>query len=662
MIQIQHRLGLSNKGSTVLKRGYAVLSYALITVGSAQGADDPAGEDYFDQLPVVLTVSRLAQPISDTPGAVTIIDRDKIRRSGARTVADVLRLVPGYMVAGWNGANPNAAYHVPLDEYGVRNLVLVDGRSVYSSFYLGDTHRGMMGIMLEDIERIEVLRGSNSAAYGANAMFGVINIVTRHTEDSKGGEIVLTGGDNGIEDYRARIGWGDATASFRISAGQQKDNGYKNVHDDKSLGQFHFRSDLRPTLNDDVLLEIGSVEANTGEGFRNQNGNPLRTITWQDTYLRGQWSHQVSASEAIKFSADYDEERTRDAAPFPPLPAVLLDFSGTGRRLNLEFQHQRNLAETVRAVWGAGYKYEDARSKPIYFRNDAISAHESRLFGNLEWRITSQWLVNAGLFVGNHSWTGTYTTPRLMLNYHLTPDHTLRAGVTKSERTPSLFELAGDIRYFLNGTLIGRTVAARGNAQPESLRSQEIGYFGNFRDWNLTLDVRGYHERMQELLDVSSYTLATPLPATGRSVKDYVNYPGLTAKGVEYQLRWSPVEKTEVWLNQNFEHHEWDDRSKQDRLPPSYATTLALFQKLPADLDLTVLFHTNGKLAWRGSNNETLHTRRVDVRLAYPFRLGTTKAEAAVVAQAANGDQPIFLPKDGYIFERSLFGTLRLEF
>ena len=118
-------------------------------------------QDYFSELPTVLTVSRLAQPISETPGAVTVIDREIIRRSGARELADVLRLVPGYLIGGFNGANPVAAYHVPLDNYGIRNLVLVDGRPVFSGYYIGDTHRGMMGVLLEDIERIEVLRGSN---------------------------------------------------------------------------------------------------------------------------------------------------------------------------------------------------------------------------------------------------------------------------------------------------------------------------------------------------------------------------------------------------------------------------------------------------------------------------------------------------------------------
>jgi iron complex outermembrane receptor protein len=240
----------------------------MIAASTAPRAEEGGAEDdYFGALPVVLTVSRLAQPLSDTPGAVTVLDRDKIRRSGARDVADLMRMVPGYMVAGWNGANPNAAYHAPVDEYGTRNLVLIDGRSVYSPFYLGNTNKGMLGVMLEDIERIEVLRGSNSAAYGANAMFGVINIVTRHSGDTHGAEVVVAGGNDGLADVRARVGWGNDAASFRLSTGRRADHGYRNAFDDMVLRQTHFRADLRPSVSDDMLVEAGGTEFSGGEGF-----------------------------------------------------------------------------------------------------------------------------------------------------------------------------------------------------------------------------------------------------------------------------------------------------------------------------------------------------------------------------------------------------------
>lgn len=125
----------------------SALAGGLLALTAAAQAEAPLTEaDYYAPLPQVLTVTRLAQPLDDVPGAVTVIDRDTIRRTPARDVTDLLRLVPGYMVGGFSGANVTAAYHMPLDEYGQRNLVLVDGRSIYSSGYLGGTMRGLMTV------------------------------------------------------------------------------------------------------------------------------------------------------------------------------------------------------------------------------------------------------------------------------------------------------------------------------------------------------------------------------------------------------------------------------------------------------------------------------------------------------------------------------------
>lgn len=296
--------------------------------------------DYFSELPTVLTVSRLAQSLNETPGAVTVLDRETIRRSGARELADVLRLVPGYLVGGFNGANPVAAYHVPLDNYGIRNLVLVDGRPVYSGYYIGDTHRGMMGVLLEDIERIEVLRGSNSAAYGANAMFGVINIITRHTLDTRGGEVSVTGGEGGVWDNMARIGWGNEAASFRLSAGRRSDNGYRKVNDDLIASQLHLRGDLRPAADQELMLAAGVSQIASGDGFIAEPDNPRRTVEYRDVYLHGQWRSQLSETDEIKLTANFEEENLQDAFVYALDPSVTVSTSGRGRRVNLELQHQ----------------------------------------------------------------------------------------------------------------------------------------------------------------------------------------------------------------------------------------------------------------------------------------------------------------------------------
>ncbi len=616
--------------------------------------------DYFSELPTVLTVSRLAQPLNETPGAVTVVDRETIRRSGARELADVLRLVPGYLVGGYNGANPGVAYHAPIDELGARNLVLIDGRSVYSTYYQGDTHRGMMGVLLEDIERIEVLRGSNSAAYGANAMFGVINVITRSAVDTRGAELSLTGGAGGIQDNYARFGWGADNASFRISVGRRADSGYGNAHDDKAVGQLHFRGDLRPSPDQEVLLSAGVTEISAGDGFplgtqfNSNGGNALRTVEARDAYLHGSWLKQLSDTDQLKLTANYTEETLRDAFPYAALPAVTISSSGRGRRANLEFQHQLGIAEGLRAVWGAGYKHEEASSVPLYNTAAAIAFAEERLFGNLEWRPHKQWLFNVGGFWGKHSRVGSYFSPRVMANFHALPDHTFRAGITRSARMPTIFELAADVRYYAGGVLVAHTHRASGTVKEELLDSQEVGYFGHFRDWRLTLDVRGYVERMRDGID---RTGNAPNPL------DFINKLAFKTRGVEYQLRWKPFDSTEILLNQSFLRLIWHAQENLDQhQPPTHASTVTLFQKLPGNLDLSLMFHSSGAMTWRNQTARLPERRRLDVRLAHPFRVGGTRAEAAVTIQAANGSYPEFLPAADFRVERRAFATLRLEY
>ena len=161
-------------------------------VAAAQLPEPLSEKDFFTEMPIVLSVSRLPQRLDDTPGAVTLLDRDMIRLSGARDVADLLRLVPGFQTStSFETGAPLVSYHGGFDSYSARIQVLVDGRSTYSPYLFGGVGPGLQAVALEDIERIEVLRGSNSAAYGARAMLGVINIVTRHTLDTQGAQASL---------------------------------------------------------------------------------------------------------------------------------------------------------------------------------------------------------------------------------------------------------------------------------------------------------------------------------------------------------------------------------------------------------------------------------------------------------------------------------------
>lgn len=701
--------------------------------------------DYLAELPVVLSVSRLAQPLDETPGAVTVIDRDMIRRSGAREPAELLRLVPGFLVGGFNGANPVAAYHAAFNPYGTHLQVFVDGRSVYSTYFLGDTHRGLMGVVLEDIERIEVLRGSNSAAYGANAFLGVVNIVTRNAADTRGGMVAVTGGERGVDDNAVRVGFGNERAAFRATLTRRADSGLDRVNDDKRLGQFHLRGDLRPTPADEITLLAGAVNNSYGDGLPGRPENAERTAAMDSSYVNGKWRRDTGQWGEFQVSASIDHERIRDrwpysepldAVPFITSPTSLtnptsflippgatinspLDFGGSSRRAQVEAQQSLRLSPALRVVWGGGYRHEQVKSAPVYYRDDAISSHQWRWFGNAEWRPHEQWLVNAGGLWERHSIVGSAWAPRLSASFHLTPGQTFRFGATRSQRAPTLYELRGDTRFFdtapylaaarsatipvpvppalllvpavarynatlaryiallqsnwqpaggsRDGILLANTVRATGQMQPENLLAHEIGYLGEFRRLNLTLDVRAFHEVIDSIARTEGYMnagllydLEVLVDPTKRKTNDYRNGPGNKIYGWEYQARWRPFAATRVILNQSFIRIDGPADEIGRLNAPTHLTSLAWFQDLPADFNASVMYSTTGAMIWATRNDLLKSEHQIDLRLAKNFRIGPTRGEVAWTVQQASGRRQEYLPT--YSLDRRAHATLRLEF
>ena len=652
-------------GSSWLTR---VALCALIVAGLPARADSLSESDYFEDIPNVLTASRLDQPLKDAPGAVTVIDRATIRRLGVRDVAELLRLVPGYMVGGFNGGHPVAAYHAPLDEYGMRNLVLIDGRSVYSSFFLGDTHRGMMSIMPEDIDHIEVLRGANSAAYGANAMFGVINIITRHSGDTPGAEAQVSVGSADVRDARISLGWGDEQASHRLSLTQREDSGHAGAFDDRRLRVLDWRTDLRPAADQDLMLRAGTSDLRSGRGYAIEPGDPERTIGWREWFLQGRWQRQLEDEGQLQLSADFAQESYDDLSYHLQMPWVALDYSSRSQRANVELQHTVMPRADLRAVWGLGWKQERARSRPLFNTDDAVGYHESRLFGHLEWRPTERWTSNAGVFIGDHSHSGIYVAPRLMFNHHFTPDQTLRFGVNRSVRTNSLLEFDGDIRFNLLPSRPGgywlRYWAGNPDIRPERLDSREISYLGQFRPWHLTLDVRAFDEHLKD--GISYFETSSASQAQGVAKRVFGNLLDFTVRGVEYQLNWEPRRGSQLRWQQSFSQLDWADPAQNqafEHQPPARASTLAWLQQLPQGFDLALMWHERGVMTW--AKDEPTHIRllpaasRIDLRLARPWRIEGKKAELALTVQALNGTQ--LESRTDFLFQRRVFVTLKLE-
>lgn len=637
-------------------RGLRLLVVLGLHVAPTQASADsaPLSEaDFFAPMAPVLSVTRLAQPLADVPGAVTVLDRDIIRRSGARDLAELLRLVPGYMVGGFNGANMSAAYHMPLDEYGQRNLVLVDGRSLYGSGYLGGTVRGLPTVVLDDIERIEVLRGSNSAAYGANALFGVINVVTRHAADVERRRLVVNVGNDGILDLTAGVAWVVPGVHHRLTVQRMGDDGYlpgTGVNDARRVAQLHWRADAVPDAGLEWSWRAGVSDLALGMGYEGNVGDAPRTLHQRWLYAQWQARHELAGQDALRWSLAWDRIDVTDRYAYAPLPPVVVDFGGREQRVALDVQHERRWSDAWRSVLGLGWSREGIRSRPLFDTDAEAAVQRGRAFATLEWRATPRWVVNAGLYATDHSRLGLSAWPRLMVNHHLNEHHTLRAGVTRAGREPLLFEQAANVRYrFPTPPYEIATVVSSGTVGLERLDVRELGYLGHWPQHGLSVDVRLAREQLRDYIE--------EVRLEGQR-RDFVNRGGFVQHSLEYQLRWQPNADTRWWLGQVWTNTNWVD-ARYLRQPPKRMLTAGWWQALPNGWDVAVMVFGQSRMSWRQPGTSSLPGRgRVDVRLAHRWRSADTDTELALGVQSLGGAQSAFIPSR--VLDRRVYLTLRL--
>ncbi len=628
-------------------------------LGAGVAAQTPATvseKDYLDDVPVVLSVSRLPQRLDETPGAVSIIDRQLIRLSGARDVADLLRLVPGFRVTSSFETNtPMGSYHLGLSDYNAQLQVLVDGRSVYSPYLNGATGPGLQAVALEDIERIEVHRGSNSAAYGARAFLGTINIITRSSADSQGTALALGAGDNEILDGYVRHGWGDDRASYRLSADQRADRGLAGSSGPDRVSRVNLRGDLNLGGGDQLELRAGQAVISAGVGFAGQYGDAPRTRTIDTSFVQADWKRNLDQDQDLAVQYSYMLEKTHDYFPYldPAVPIYFggpIDASGYGNSQSLTATHTTRWGADFRLAWGGELRREALVSRPRFDTDAELVTDFSRVFVNTEWRLRPELILNAGGMFEHSSISGDAFSPRAMLNWHVAPGHTLRYGVSRAHRTPSLFEQYAKVVYrdLVTGAPLLTTFEGTQNVQPEQILARELGYLGHWPALQAELDVRLFEESVTDYIKEQQDS----------GPKYFANREDFRIQGGEFQLKLRPWQDGQLLLV-----HSLTDSTKQLHddawRTPVAMTGLLLAQRLPGQVDVSLLYSQIDSIQFPFASMRAPATSRTDVRLAKGLKLGGRKAELSFVVQNLGPAYQDLAPT--FYFRRQAYLMLRLE-
>jgi iron complex outermembrane receptor protein len=415
----------------------------------------------------VTSVFRRATPLSDAPASLYVISREDIRRAGVTTLPEALRLAPNLQVARVTANRYAISARGFNNAIGNKLLVLVDGRTIYTPLFSG-VFWDQQDVMLEDIERIEVISGPGATLWGVNAVNGVINIITRHSRDTQG-VLVAAGGGNREQQAAVRYGGrlGDS-GHFRIYAKRfdmentTRANG-TSVPDGWQNGQVGFRADWRSDRNE-FTLQGDSYSGKSEVGF--VPGFVIPPSAVSGTNILARWKRTLSSSSDIHLQAYYDHSKRDDPLFYRPEQDIF----------DIEFQHGIRW-DRHRIVWGAGYRHarDDVGPGLVFsaFIPRSRSLDWTNVFVQDEIKLTDTLSVTPGMRLEHNDYTGLEYLPSARVAWKFSPAHLVWGAASRAVRAPSRFD-----RDVVNPPRPPFAIQGGPNFVSEVAKVYEIGFRG----------------------------------------------------------------------------------------------------------------------------------------------------------------------------------------
>ncbi|HTC93264.1 MAG TPA: TonB-dependent receptor [Terriglobales bacterium] len=572
----------------------------------------------------VTSTSKEPVQASQTPAAIYVITQEDIRRSGATSIPEVLRLAPGVEVARIDSNTWSLGVRGFGSSLSRSVLVLIDGRTVYTPLFAG-VWWNVQDTMLEDIERIEVIRGPGGTIWGANAVNAVINIITKNAKETRGALVSAGGGvlDQGF--LNVRYGGGDGKSfDYRIyGKGFRRGPEFHSDHrqyDDWGMGQGGFRMDWDLPSKDALTLQGDIYKGEAGEQAVITTFTPPFTNVVQDNAqlsggnLLGRWKRTLSAGSDLQLETYYDRTDRRQST-----------FGEIRDTFDIDFIHHLTFVRQ-NFLWGAGARISSGNAievvpttvfTPNHFTEKLYSAFVQDEIAIIEKRL----LLTLGSKLLHNNYSGFDVEPSARILWTPVPHHTVWAAVTRAVRTPSRVEEDLQITGFVapNPLTFLRVVGNR-KFRSEELLGYELGYRSLIHP-KFYVDIASFYNNYDRLLSGepgSPFVESSPSPP--HIVIPFIFGNGLAGNtsGFEIAPDWTP---TSHW-----------------RLRGSYSYLHIGLSRNPGSLDASTIRSTDGSsphhmVTFQSSLDLPQHFE-FDQTLRYVSALPAQKVSAYTTADA----------------------------
>jgi len=491
----------------------------------------------------VSSLARQEQSVKDSPGAAFVIGSEDIRRSGVTSLPELLRMVPGLNVArinSWNWAVSARGFN---DLYANKLQVMIDGRSIYDPLTSG-VYWGKQNLALQDIERIEVLRGPNGSLWGANSVNGTINIVTRSARDTQGGLLFGGGGteERGFGGLRYGTQLSDSTflratvnTIFRDASIDLA--GQYDTHDYGDAQNINIRLDSQPSLKDKLMLEA-NVSRYRQHGYFIGVSSETFPFWWQDDFgrdgvtgsIQGSWDHRSENGHRWVINTSLTQTDW------------LLAVNKMSRsHYSLDFEHTLPALGEHHLLWGLNYQLicdNFDNSLTLGFEPSEFTQHNIGFYLQDQIVLSDELKLTLGNRVEHFTYTGWEAEPNIRLLWTPNGEHSLWAAISRAVVLPNRAQHS--IRLFKALDPNGRTlVEAKANQdmRTENLLAFELGWrwqINNHFDLDSALFYNIY-DRMQGTR-FSGVVRDTPIAGTLEAIVG--NYRQVKSYGLEMALNY----------------------------------------------------------------------------------------------------------------------------
>ncbi len=633
-------------GCAALRGFLIVLALTTVSMAASQAQDefDELAELSIEDLMFmeVSSVSKKNERLSETATAIFVLTKEDIRRSGANHIAEVLRVVPGLNVAQLD-ANKWAVSARGFNHlYANKLLVLVDGRTVYSPLFSG-VHWDTQDFILEDIERVEVIRGPGATLWGANAVNGVINIITDKAQNTQGSLLALSAGSN------------ERIASFRYGGEIAKNTHYRvhfkgrnqastnnEANDQWDQLRAGFRFDSESLYNTKWMVQGDFHSGNNGERLTipqipGDAFSPTSLTLKDDMKTKGgdivaKWSKNFGEKSELSIQAYYDTIYRRENI-----------FKEAHDTYDLELNHRYMFSDSHEIIWGMAYRYMKSSTEGSDTYAFVPANRDTELWSAFI-QDEVQLIPNSltfiiGTKIEHNQFTSSEVQPNLRMIWLPSKNQTVWGAISRAVRTPSLNDLDARIsastfayQYFDNNTMQMVTsineIRLLGNAKfsSEELTAYELGYRTTPNE-SISFDATTFYNKYDNLIGATpetSYYQANPSPGyTVMPLRFTNNMAGYSA-GLELVLNWQP---TRQWkLLASYTHLElelYNDTLSNiiEDETPEHQFSLRSYFDLTYDIQFDTHIYYVDQLNIRDSvdaKNQTIDSYiRVDARLGW---------------------------------------------